>query len=379
MGLAVVRAADGRRRRTIRRIVVSGYYGFGNVGDEAVLAGIAESFRVAGGCELVPITASPDDTFARHGLRGIARSDTLGMLKEIKRADLFLSGGGSLFQDATSARSALYYLVQFWYAAKIARKPCVVYAQGVGPLRRRWVRALARRVLDRAALITLRDEQSKALLQEIGVQRPALEVTGDPSFALSPVGRDEGREFLKRHGVAEGDAVIALCPRPWGGSAWDHFAAGIADAVKDIGGQAVFLALHPARDRELACRLAEATPRSVFFEWVASFRDVRAAIAGSDLVISTRLHGLMFAVKEGVPAVGVSYDPKVEAFCVECGLPYLPLERLTSEGLMARVREAWEQRDRFSRAEREKANELARAAFRNAKMALETIAEGLEP
>ena len=350
--------------------MVSGYCGFGNAGDEAVLAGIAESFRATGGRhEIIPISANPKDTLSQHGLHAIPRNDVRGMLEAIRQADIFLSGGGSLFQDATSARSAAYYLLQFWFASAIAQKPSVVFAQGIGPLRRRWVRGLTRRALDRAALILLRDEQSKGLLKQIGVKRPPIEVTADPSFALPLVGRSEGKRLVEEFGLHGSEPVIAVCPRPWGSAEWAGvFADALAAAVREIGGRALFLALHPKRDTTLAREMAAGIPGSVVAEQAVTFRDIRGAIAGSDMVIATRLHGTMFAVREGIPAVGISYDPKVEAFCESCGLPYVKLEELTAGNALARIRSAWRERESLAASLALRSEELARAATRNAEL-----------
>src|SRR5439155_1447425 len=86
-------------------------------------------------------------------------------------ADLFISGGGSLVQDVTSARGALYYLGLLGLATRLAHAT-MVFAAGIGPLRRGWLRALARRILNRVTLITVRDEGSRRLLQQLAVHRP---------------------------------------------------------------------------------------------------------------------------------------------------------------------------------------------------------------
>ena len=352
-------------------MVVAGYYGFGNVGDEAVLAGIVRMFQ-GSGCELTAISADPSQTTSLHGIPAISRGDVRGVLKTIGSADAFLSGGGSLFQDATSARSALYYLTQFWYAASVARRPSIVFAQGIGPLRRKWIRGPARRVLDKAALITLRDEQSRDLLQEIGVRRPPIEVTADPSFVLPVIGRDEGRRLLRDLGVPGDEVVISICVRPWGDVQWAAVLAGaLASFVREIGGRALLLALHPGMDLRPARALAQAIPGAVVADRLSTFEDVRAAIAGSDMVISMRLHGLMFAVREGAPSVGVSYDPKVEAFCRSCGLPYVSVGDLAPDVLLACAGLAWEDRNRLAACAAERSKELEQAAFRNAELVLE--------
>src|SRR2546428_11431076 len=123
------------------RIVVSGYYGFGNGGDEAVLEAIVGALRARiPQAHVVVLSAAPDQTKSLHGVAGVSR--TTGALPAMAGADLFISGGGTLIQDWTSARSALYYLGLPGLATGQAPGP-MVYAAGIGPVRRGRPRAVA--------------------------------------------------------------------------------------------------------------------------------------------------------------------------------------------------------------------------------------------
>ena len=181
------------------RFAVSGYYGCGNAGDEAVLAGIAASFaRQAGGLvRLTVLSQNPDVTTRLHGLEAVDRMNMAQVRAILRDSDLLLSGGGSLLQDTTSARSLLYYL---WIArmARRAGKPVMFYAQGMGPLHRPISRLLVRLTANRAAFLTVRDEPSAQLLKAIGVTNPRLEVTADPAFALTPAPEETVRRFYDR-------------------------------------------------------------------------------------------------------------------------------------------------------------------------------------
>src|SRR5579872_2840845 len=150
------------------RIAVSGYYGCGNTGDEAVLAGIIESFArrgAAGRAEITVLSADPDDTRQRHRLPAVDRMSMHAVRRTLRTSDLLLSGGGSLLQDTTSLRSLVYYL---WIVrlARILGTPVMFYAQGIGPLRRRVSRAMVRVVADRVHYITVRDPGSARTLRQ---------------------------------------------------------------------------------------------------------------------------------------------------------------------------------------------------------------------
>src|SRR5579862_5696826 len=118
------------------RFTVSGYYGCGNAGDEAVLAGIKEALQRQAGDEaqMIVLSQNPAETRRLHGLAAVDRMSLSMVRRVLSETDLLLSGGGSLLQDTTSIRSLLYYL---WIArtAYSIGKPVMFYAQGIGPLR----------------------------------------------------------------------------------------------------------------------------------------------------------------------------------------------------------------------------------------------------
>jgi len=92
------------------KIVISGYYGFGNAGDEAILEAMVRDLRaLAPGARLVVLSADPAATAARCGVEAVPRMHLPSVLGALRGADLFISGGGSLLQDATSWRSVPYY------------------------------------------------------------------------------------------------------------------------------------------------------------------------------------------------------------------------------------------------------------------------------
>ena len=92
-------------------IAISGYYGFSNAGDEAMLAAMIEVIGdLAPEAIITVISGNPDDTRRRHGVQAVHRLDVPAVMRLLKRSKLLISGGGSLLQDVTSERSLYYYL-----------------------------------------------------------------------------------------------------------------------------------------------------------------------------------------------------------------------------------------------------------------------------
>jgi polysaccharide pyruvyl transferase CsaB len=309
------------------RFVLSGYYGFGNAGDEAVLAGIREAFaRQAGDrVHLTALARHPDETARLHGIEAVDRMNLSAMRKTIRDSQLLISGGGSLLQDTTSVRSLLYYL----WVARLAFSqgvPVMFYAQGIGPLRRSMSRSLVRMVANRAACITVRDAPSARLLESIGVTRTPIEVTADPVFALSPATPEAVDEAFRAEGLPTDRPLVGVALRAWGGSGESPVAdyAQLLEvlAVK-TGAQIVLLPMHTPHDVTFSEQVAMATKMPAAFSVIGRpyAPEVLLGMVGRmQAVVAMRLHALIFAARMGVPPFALSYDPKVTNLMEGLGL-----------------------------------------------------------
>jgi polysaccharide pyruvyl transferase CsaB len=295
-------------------VVVSGYYGFGNAGDELILAALC---RALAGHEVTVLSADPAATRREHGVGAIARTDLAGIARAVARCDLLVSGGGGLLQDATGPGSIPYYLGVI-VLGRLLRRPVMVYAQGIGPLRRGWARA-ALRLLRGVQAVTVRDAESAELLQRAGVRHA--EVTADAVLALPrPVRGPDLAPELAAAGVAPGETLVAVAPRPYGGPEFAARLARAADLVAcRLGARVVLVPMQPQEDLAFCERIAAAMRQPA-----ATLRDVPAlrypaVFAHFHLVVGMRLHALILAALCRVPCVGLSYDPKIEAFAHSLG------------------------------------------------------------
>ena len=143
------------------KVFLNGYYGYANAGDEAVLAAILQQLGAqlgtASTCSAQFIVTSGDAIQTQrahdapaHPVRAIGRQNPRELLQHIRACDLFVSGGGSLVQDVTSLRNVIYY-TGLMRMARLARKPLMIYAQGVGPFNKPISRKLARAAFNGAS------------------------------------------------------------------------------------------------------------------------------------------------------------------------------------------------------------------------------------
>ena len=116
------------------RVVLSGYYGFGNLGDEALLEVIVAQLRARfPACVIDVLSANPERTRSQFGIEATPRWNMGEVREAIRRADVVLSGGGGLLQSATSLRSVVYYAGILREAVRVKRKS-MIFAQSIGPL-----------------------------------------------------------------------------------------------------------------------------------------------------------------------------------------------------------------------------------------------------
>lgn len=274
------------------KAAILGYYGFRNLGDEAVLAGIhhmLSSGGVVGVNDLTVLSANPTWTMKRHpGVSAISRYGLRNLRTQLKGIDTFILGGGSLLQDATSLRSVFWYFLAGLLAGSAARQT-MWWAQGIGPLSHPVARQLTGMLARKAAILTVRDDASKALLASCS-NGLKIDVCADPAFSLGTLIQQP----------RDNKAGICYSLRSWKGTSLQFPTA-------DVNG-AWHLPMHLPED-------IQGTPGEFDWDKVGSspFPSVLNAIAESRAVVSVRLHSLILGASVGRPVLAISYDPKVDA------------------------------------------------------------------
>lgn len=352
------------------RAIVSGYYGFGNAGDEAVLAGVIAGMRqAAGDVDFTVLSGRPQLTAHNHAVHSIGRFDWQALGRALARAHLFISGGGNLFQDVTSARSCLYYLAAIRRALK-AGTPVMVLGQGIGPLRRRWLRALVRRCLNQVQGIAVRDSESARELARWGVTT-TVRIAADLSLAMALPDAQQVTQAYRDMGVREGDLVLAIVPRTWrirglGSEFLPRLASAISRATARArpAYQIVHFPMQRPHDDE-ACAALAAAVGGVVAQRELPAPLLAGMIGSARAVVAMRLHGLIFAAMGGAAPVAVSYDPKVQAFMDDIGVATVAAAAaLDEERLVSAIASAWDA-DSEARAALRRTMEQRREAVRD--------------
>ena len=348
------------------QIVISGYYGFRNSGDEAVLKSILNSLDEQGqaaGIQIVPVVLSNDPAWTErmYGVRSVHRMKIGEIRTLMKESDGLISGGGSLLQDATGLLTIPYYLGVI-HIAQWTRKPVFIYAQGVGPVDKGFFFKWIRNVFRKSAYISVRDQESAALLGRMGLDASRIAVVADPVMGL-PLPSDteqissepysksnravsenvqagqQGVENDMIPVIVDHQATVATASLehdthsilPLIGISlrfWDKQRReldGIAEALQQLARQRKvhlrFLPFHLPEDEQASAyvtdRIGDVTMYGSVIstaEQVVDPQQMLAEVSRCDLLLGMRLHSLIYAASQQVPLLGISYDPKIDQF-----------------------------------------------------------------
>jgi polysaccharide pyruvyl transferase CsaB len=342
------------------RIIISGYYGYGNTGDEAILASLGQALG-GPGRDLVVLSAAPERTRREHGLRAIGRYDLFRLIRELLGASLFVSGGGGLLQDVTGPLSISYYL-GLMKLAQFLRVPTMLLGQGLGPVKRPLNRRLIANTVRKADLAAVRDPASAKFLASLGVPEEKIMLTADPVLGMKPASAKRVNEIAESLGLEEGRPIIAVAIRPW--YTWYErqfkaFTSVLAQLACRFDAQLLLLPFHYPGDLRitqelLSClclRPSQETPRVAMLDYLISPGEMAGLIGKADLVIGMRLHSLIMAASRGVPAVGIAYDPKVLAFAEQFDFPVIESVQSLEEAetTAALIEDAWLRRGEIHR------------------------------
>lgn len=303
-----------------KHLVLSGYYGFHNVGDEAILQAIIRALRnEAPDIKLTVLSNDPDFTRRVYEVDAVNRWDLRAVIGAIKESDGLISGGGSLLQDETGFKSIPYYAGIMQIACWL-KKPFFVYAQGMGPIHHGYNRWFVKRVLNRATLLTIRDDDSKALLEQIGVSR-SIDVVPDPVMGMSAP--SNSRWVSEEEDTLRDAPFMTVSVRHWhGGETYIEKFAKAADALRVKGYPVVFVPMHGEEDDAFSREVIGYMDHDAMIApYDAPVHEKVAVIGESALLIGMRLHALIFAAVTGTPFAALSYDPKIDAFASQVGLP----------------------------------------------------------
>lgn len=346
------------------RILIGGYYGHGNAGDEAILAGMLSALRaLRPGLEIQVASGDPGRTAAEHGVRAVPAGDLSALIAAVAESDLVILGGGGLFQDywpvpeetfLTARHGGLLAYLAYPALAALLGRPATIYAAGVGPLVTGEGRRLTRIAFELCRRSTVRDSGSVILLATIA---PDLSVAlaADPAFRLQPAEGPEIDRLLAALGVGADEPLTGVALRPWdfgvSPASWEaEVARGLALHLAEAPGKLLFLpfqieAAAHENDLEVSRRVAASLARPdrvLVIDRRLSPEELAGLLGRCERVLAMRFHAALFALAAGVPVAALAYDPKVASLLAAAGLDSLALPPASwrAEEIAAALRQA---------------------------------------
>jgi polysaccharide pyruvyl transferase CsaB len=352
-----------------RRVGISGSYGGFNLGDEAILQVIIRQLRETLPVEITVLSRDPENTRARHGvdavrLHGLARREAQQLIGGL---DLLILGGGGILYDG----DADMYLREVWIAHEVGT-PVLVYAVGAGPLLDKAQRERVRAALEQAAIITVRDQQTCHLLEEIGVEHEIL-VTADPGLLLQPEPLTLD-EILRAEAIDPSKRLIGFSIREPGPAAptleiehYHRLIANAADFIIDrLDAEVVFVPMerraHDVQHSHAVVGRMSHAQNATVLKRDYTPGQILSLLEHFELNVGMRLHFLIFSALAGVPFLALPYASKVTGFLETLSLPAQSLDHISAGQLIANVDRAWDHRDELREHIRARLPELQRRA-----------------
>lgn len=290
------------------KICISGYYGYKNFGDEAILSVLVEHFKAH---ELTVFSGDPVYTSETYNLKSVKNFDLKNIIASIKNSDVLISGGGSLLQDVTSFKSLVYYSLIIALGL-LFNKKVIIFAQGIGPINNKFGQIIVKNLLKRCSLVSVRDENSLSLLKNWGISG---KLVCDPIYSLQI-------SSIK----SENSIGIQLRDfKTMNYNLLQKLALLISEKFSDK--KIEIFSLQEAQDLEI-CKKFESILKNINpkIETEIVTDDIIDRLSKLEYLIAMRFHALLVALKYGVKSCAINYDIKVEKLACDANIPVISMD-----------------------------------------------------
>lgn len=362
--------------------IISGYYGFMNIGDDALLMSIMNDLKeFKPDIKLLVLSKIPTVTSRDFHVASISRNNMLRTFQAMKNSKAFIYGGGNLLQDNTSTRSLFFYLSTVWLAKKLKLK-VMFYANGIGPLKKSLNRILTKKIMNSVDVITLREGLSITELRHMDIIKPRILLTADAALTVTDGFQSLDSGILQQLGIQNKKLLLGISLRKYPGhekfehEKYEAVIAKVADHMVSVyGAYPIFIPMQYPEDILILENVASKMQHGSYIirEKLNVFQTYNL-ISKMHMILGMRLHALVFSAVAAVPMVGLVYDPKIQGFLDLIKQPSAGDVRLLEckelENLAGQV---WRNHEEISRQLEADMPALKEKARENAKVAVELI------
>jgi len=304
----------------MKKVLVSGYIGFNNFGDEAIFYALSTHLKELG-YDVSVLCANKEIVEEKYDVKTYHFKKPFEILKAIFNCDILISGGGSLLQNKTSNFSLFYYLFII-LLAKICAKKVIIFAQGIEPILGKIPLVMTKCVLKMVDFITVRDENSKKLLNSWNINST---LVSDPAYSLV---QDRVINNFKN------DLIVQL--RTFKGID-EKFIKTLAFSIaKKYNGKVKVFSFQDEIDERICLEfLNELKKYGLDANYISakSVEETIEIINSAQFVISTRLHGLIISNDLKSKTFAICYDDKIKTLTEELNLDSVDILNYNEEEL----------------------------------------------
>ena len=327
-------------------VVIGGYFGCGNLGDDAILQAFIEYMHTQHPTiRIWALTKRPRKNKHRFGVKCVNRKNPFALALAFLRADAFLCGGGSLLQNLTGRLSLYYYLCMLRLAKTCGALP-VLFAAGIGPLHGKNAQRATKRSILQCSYISLRDAESLRFLRGQGLDPSKLHLGADAALLLPTPPLSRTHALLERIDVPTNLPYVCVCLK--GGSKTAESCRTIVTALRMFCREKNLLPIFLPLDKgDVSVNAAAARRLGGRLFLTDEPSDITALLKTAQLLVSMRLHGLILATTVSLPSVGIPTedDPKIPSFCRLSAQEFLAPETLSAVTLVDTCQRIYQTKD----------------------------------
>ncbi len=292
------------------KVAISGYYGFKNFGDEAILSVLVNHLKALG-ADVTVFSSDTKFTTDTYNVNSVKRFDIHSVVKTIKNSDILISGGGSLLQDTTSLKSIIYYLFIIALGILFSKK-VIIFAQGIGPINNLFAKFITKNLLKLCSYVSVRDQNSYNLLKNWNVD---VKLVCDPIYSVNVPYSDT-------------TGIIGIQLREFKTMNYNliHKLAMLV-ASKFTNYKVKIFSLQETQDLDLAKQfehLLHTLNSEISTDIITD--DIIENLSKLEYLIAMRFHALLVAMKAGVKSCAINYDIKVEKLANDASIPEISMD-----------------------------------------------------
>lgn len=332
-----------------KKIVISGWYGPGNIGDEAILQAMVDIFeKEFEGCEITALSFDPEYTRKtqnidavmqypsgkRRWIKSILSLDIGGTIRAIKECDLFVMGGGGFLSD-WQPNVPKDWLKQF-RVAKYFGKETWLYRVGAGPFLHEEGKKTTKYYIDNYVdKVSVRDRASyDELVNNVGIVKP-VEIEIDPVAQMDVERYMSGKKSQNFIGMIYTEYFKSRFFKPELRGRWDALFEAFCTQIESVlehGYVPKLIFFQKGIEKELSQRFIERFGDRVAAEFPEDYKEAIYIMESCRGIVSFRLHGNILAYAMNKPFLPIIYHHKTAGFLEQIGFEESDIALEVGEG-----------------------------------------------